>query len=30
VVFKFDALASHKGIRPINPDGWNWVMNFEE
>jgi hypothetical protein len=30
VVFKFDALASHKGIRPINPEGWNWVMNFEE
>jgi hypothetical protein len=30
VVFKFDASASHKGIRPKNPDGWNWVMNFDE
>jgi hypothetical protein len=30
VVFKFDALASHKGIRPKNPEGWNWVMNFDE
>jgi hypothetical protein len=30
VVFKFEASASHKGIRPKNPEGWNWVMNFEE
>ena len=33
VVFKFEALASHKGMRPKNPDGWeggNWVINFEE
>ena len=33
VVFKFEALASYKGMRPTNPDGWeggNWVINFEE
>jgi len=33
VVFKFEASASHKGIRPKNPEGWeggNWVINFEE
>jgi hypothetical protein len=33
VVFKFEALASHKGKRPANPEGWNdenWVINFEE
>jgi hypothetical protein len=30
VVFRFEASASHKGIRPQNPDGWNWVMNFDE
>ena len=33
VVFKFEALLSHKGKRPANPEGWddgNWVINFEE
>ena len=30
VIFKFGSLVSHKGIRPKNPQGWNWVMNFEE
>ncbi len=30
VVFKFDASGSLRGKRPKNPDGWNWVMNFEE
>jgi hypothetical protein len=33
VIFKFEALASHKGKRPANPEGWddgNWVINFEE
>ena len=33
VVFKIEASAYHKGIRPKNPEGWeggNWVINFEE
>ena|ERR1017187_4806357 len=30
IVFKFDALDSHKGILPKNPDGWDRWMNVEE
>ena len=30
VVFQFEAKASHRGVRPTNLDGWNWVMNFDE
>ena len=30
VVFQFEAKASHRGVRPQNPDGWDWVMNFDE
>jgi hypothetical protein len=30
VVFIFEALASHEGILPKNPDGWDRWMNLEE
>jgi hypothetical protein len=30
IVFKFEALVSHKGIRPQNPQAWNWEMNIAE
>jgi len=30
VVFKFEALDSHKGILPKNPGGWDRWMNLEE
>lgn len=30
VVFKFEALASHEGILPKNPDGWDRWVNLEE